>query len=228
MASLRRSATTASVSPVACVDVDEHTRSTGAPSAWASCSIDLATSILYSCRWPLSPSKSRSTWNPVTRSPLARTAAMAAGSPSGWPTTSRADSMTCVNPAARMARSLASSGPASVMVSMPKSVRRIGGPPLGPEVTLDELERHAAGIELGERATISRPDRPTVDEDDPARLQRGYSRRHRGRAQPDAQQAFVPRDVGGVVRRLDQLQEERPARALQQHALVDDAEELAA
>ena len=44
------------------------------PSAWHISSIDFATSILYSCRWPDRPSKSRSTWKPVTRRPLARTA----------------------------------------------------------------------------------------------------------------------------------------------------------
>jgi hypothetical protein len=56
----------------------------------------------------------------VTRKPLERTAAIAAASPPGWPTMSVAFSMTCVKPASRIAFSLASSGPASVMVSMPK------------------------------------------------------------------------------------------------------------
>ena len=49
-------------------------------------------------------------------------AAMADSRPPGWPTTSRADSMICENPAWRTASSLASSGPASEMVSIPKSL----------------------------------------------------------------------------------------------------------
>jgi hypothetical protein len=35
---------------------------------------------------------------------------------------------------------------------------------------MDELEGHAAGIELGEGTAIGRPDRAAVDEDDAARL----------------------------------------------------------
>src|SRR5262245_24230303 len=136
--------------------------------------------------------------------------------------------MTCVKPAARMARSLASSGPASVIVSIPKSVRRMGRSPLGLEVAVHQLERYTAGIELGERAAFGGPDRAAVDEDDPSRLQGRERRRHRGRAQPDTEQAFLPRYLCAVVRRLDQLQEELPTRALEQHALVHDAEELAA
>lgn len=57
IASLRRSRASASGSPVAWVEVDEQISSTFAPTAWHSSSIDSATSILYSCRWPLRPSK---------------------------------------------------------------------------------------------------------------------------------------------------------------------------
>jgi hypothetical protein len=56
----------------------------------------------------------------VTRRPLLRTASIAAGAPPGWPARSLALSIAWVKPAARIAVSLASSGPASVMVSIPK------------------------------------------------------------------------------------------------------------
>ena len=56
----------------------------------------------------------------MTRRPLCRTASTAAGSPLGWPTMSEALSMICVKPAARTALSFGSSGPARVIVSMPK------------------------------------------------------------------------------------------------------------
>jgi hypothetical protein len=56
----------------------------------------------------------------VTRKPLARTASTAAGSPLGCPTMSEAFSMIWAKPAARTALSFASSGPARVIVSMPK------------------------------------------------------------------------------------------------------------
>ena len=46
MASLRRSRAMSSMSVLAWVDVDEHTSSTLAPSAWHMSSIDLAMSIL--------------------------------------------------------------------------------------------------------------------------------------------------------------------------------------
>jgi hypothetical protein len=48
-----------------------------------------------------------------------RTASIAAASPSGWPAMSRAWSMIWLKPASRTARSFASSGPASVIVSIP-------------------------------------------------------------------------------------------------------------
>jgi hypothetical protein len=73
---------------------------------------------------------------------------------------------------------------------------------------MHQLEGHTARIELGERTAIGRPDRAAVDEHDAARLQRGDRRGHRVRAESDAEQAFVPRDIGSVLRRLDQLQEE--------------------
>jgi hypothetical protein len=48
---------------------------------------------------PRQPSKSRSTWKPVTRSPLARTRLHGGVEAFGVPTTSRADSMICEKPA---------------------------------------------------------------------------------------------------------------------------------
>ena len=120
IASFWRSLTRASVSPLAWPDVDEQTSRSREPRALHISSMAFATSTLLAWRCPESPSKSRSTWKPVTRRPLCRTAAAAAGSPSGWPTMSEAFSMTWVNPAARTARSFGSSGPAMVIVSMPK------------------------------------------------------------------------------------------------------------
>ena len=121
IASLRRSRAIRSRSSAAWASVVEHPSRTRDSTSAHMSSIDFATSILYSCRRPVSASKSRSTWKPVTRSPLARTARQAAGTPSGCDTRSRADSMTWVNPASRIASSFTSSGPASEIVSMPKS-----------------------------------------------------------------------------------------------------------
>ena len=57
---------------------------------------------------------------PVTRRPLARTASIAASGPPGWPARSIALSITWVKPAARIAHNFPSSGPARVIVSIPK------------------------------------------------------------------------------------------------------------
>ena len=62
----------------------------------------------------------------------------------------------------------------------------------------------------------------------PRSLQRARRRRDVGRAQADAHQAFLPVDVLGAGRRLDQLQVELVARALEQRALGQHAEVLAA
>ena len=62
-------------------------------------SIDFATSTLYACSWPSSPSKSRSASRPVTRRPLSRTARTPASMPAGCPTTSAAEIITCEKPA---------------------------------------------------------------------------------------------------------------------------------
>ena len=61
----------------------------------------------------------------------------------------------------------------------------------------------------------------------PRSLQRPHRRQHVGRAEADAQQALLPADVLRAGRRLDQLQVELVARALEQRALGQHAEVLA-
>src|SRR5258706_3127271 len=221
IASLRKSRAKASRSAVAWVDVVEQTRSTFDPSARHIDSMPLAMSTLYACRCPDSPSKSRRTWNPVTRSPLARTAAIAAASPPGSPTRSRAESITWVKPVARIAATLACSVPASVTVSMPKSSRFMRSPlpgrsSLRPQVTDDELEGDPAEVHLGERAFFARLHRAVIDEHNAALLERLRRREHIGGAESDAHHALLPDDVLRAGRRLDELQVELAALTLQE------------
>src|SRR4051812_7337150 len=134
--------------------------------------------------------------------------------------------MICVKPASRTASSFASSGPARVMVSIPKWSMFMAS--LRLQMADDQLEGHAAEVDLGQRALLARLHRAAVDEDDAAIAQRPRGSRNVGRAQADADQAFVPVDLLRARRRLDQLQVELPARALEQRPLGQDAEVLAA
>ena len=87
VASLARWRAITGNSPLAWPEVLEHTISKGAPTALHTCNMFLAMSSLYSCKAPDSPSKSRITWMPVTRIPLARTRRTASFKPPGWPAT---------------------------------------------------------------------------------------------------------------------------------------------
>src|SRR5439155_14539886 len=193
-------------------------------------SIDLATSILYACRGPDSPSKSRRTCRPVTRRPLWRTASTAAVSPLGWPTRSRAESMIWVKPASLTARSLASIGPASVIVSMPKSSSFTARPSTrrSRRGAHHEFDAESAEINLRERTLCRWLHWLTIDEDDAASLQRAHRRQHIGCTETHTQQRFVPFDEIRPGRRFDQLEIETAVGTLQQRALGQHSEILPA
>src|SRR6266571_1550790 len=89
-----------------------------------------------------------------------------------------------------------------------------------------QLEGDPAQVDLRERALLASLHGAVVDEDHAAILKDPDGGAHVGRAQADAQQALVPLDVLRARRRLDELQIELAARAFQQSALGQDAEEL--
>src|SRR6266481_2509382 len=95
-------------------------------------------------------------------------------------------------------------------------------------MTYHQFEGDAAQIKLRQRALVARLHRAVVDEHDAALLQRAHRRRHVRCAQAEPHQAFVPLDVVGAWRRLDQLEIELVAGALEQRALRQHAEILAA
>src|SRR5688500_3953428 len=91
-------------------------------------------------------------------------------------------------------------------------------------MTYDKLETDAAEIKLGERALVARLYRAVVDEHDAAPLQRLDCCRHVRGAEADAHETLLPVHLFGAGRRLDQLQVELVARALEQRALGQHAE----
>src|SRR2546428_5161419 len=95
-------------------------------------------------------------------------------------------------------------------------------------MTYHQFEGDAAQIKLGQRALVARLHRAVVDEHDAALLQRAPRYRHVRCAQAEPHQAFVPLYVVGARRRLDQLEIELVAGALEQRALRQHAEILAA
>ena len=69
----------------------------------------------------------------------------------------------------------------------------------------DQLESDAAEVDLRERALLAGLHRAVVDEDHAPLLQHAHRGAHVRRAQADAQQGFVPLDILGARRGLDQL-----------------------
>src|SRR6202171_2758629 len=232
IASLRRSRASNSGSSVAWVDVDEHTRRTFEPRAWHISSIDFATSILYSWRCPDKPSKSRSTWNPVTFRPLARTACTALAMPSAWPTTSRAESMICEKPASRTAASFAGSVPAKEIVSMPKSRMLGSGGSIeptalrSPAFIVHQLEHDTAQKALRKCAARLWMDIVRFDEGHAALTQCGDGFQHIPGAEADALQHLVRLRIEYPGLGVDQLEVEGTAWAFQDAPLGQDAVSL--
>src|SRR5450631_1029679 len=138
--------------------------------------------------------------------------------------------MICVKPASLTARSLASMGPASVIVSMPKSSSFTAGLSLhrSRRCTHHELDTESAEINLRERTLRRRPHGLTVHEDDAPRFERAYGRQYVGSAKSDAQQRFGPYDEIRTRRRLDQLEIETAVGALQERAFGQHAKILSA
>src|SRR2546423_14419403 len=91
-----------------------------------------------------------------------------------------------------------------------------------------ELEGGAAEVWLRERALLARLHGAAVDEDDAALLQRLDGRRHGGDAEADSHQRLFPAHVLRAWRRLDELQVELMARTLEERALRQHAQVLAA
>src|SRR2546423_15575668 len=87
----------------------------------------------------------------------------------------------------------------------------------------DQLEGDTAEIELGERAPVTGLHRATIDDHDAALGQRSHRRRHVARTEAHPDQTFVPTGVR-FGRRLDQLQVEFVAWALEERALRENAE----
>src|SRR2546430_1067665 len=85
-------------------------------------------------------------------------------------------------------------------------------------MTYHQFEGDAAQIKLGQRALVARLHRAVVDEHDAAPLQGAHRYRHVRCAQAEPHQAFVPLDVVGAWRRLDQLEVELVAAALRARA----------
>src|SRR6266850_197315 len=95
-------------------------------------------------------------------------------------------------------------------------------------MTYHQFKGDAAEVKLGQRALVARLHRAVVDEHDAALLQRAHRHRHVRCAQAEPHQTFVPLDVVGAWRRLDQLEIELVAGTLEQRALRQHAEILAA
>src|SRR5260221_8291170 len=88
----------------------------------------------------------------------------------------------------------------------------------------DQLEIAPAEIDLRQRAFAAGLHSAVVDEHDAALLQGVRGRRNVARAEAEAYQGLVPADLLRPGRRLDQLQIELAAGALEQRALRQDAE----
>src|SRR6267154_768800 len=116
--------------------------------------------------------------------------------------------MIWVKPASLTARSLASIGPASVIVYMPKSfsfmvLRSARRTRRGAH---HEFDAEPAEIDLRDRAVCRWLHGLTIDEDDAASLQRAHRRQHVGCTETHTQQRFVPFDEIRPGWRFDQLE----------------------